>query len=115
MLKSAEKIQDQRLDQKFATSECKQQENRQIVQIFRDNFFGWEKKQQAVKSAVIDATDSEPHIMWNYKNCSVPIETQSKEALKMQFVISSRSCIHATRIGEWFPRTIQCESCWNVV
>ena len=52
MLKSAEKIQDQRLDHKFATSERKQQEKWQIIQIFRDNFSGLEKKQQAVKSAV---------------------------------------------------------------
>ena len=52
MLKSAEKIQDQRLDQKFATSERKQQEKWQIIQIFRDNFSSLETKQQAVKSAV---------------------------------------------------------------
>ena len=35
---NSEKIQDQRLDQKFATSERKQQEKWQIIQIFRDNF-----------------------------------------------------------------------------
>ena len=59
MLKSALKIQDQRLDQKFATSERKQQEKWSIIQIFHDNFSSLETNRKPSK-VLLDA--SETHI-----------------------------------------------------
>ena len=48
--KHAEKIQDIRLNQKFATSERKKkQEKRQFIQVFRDNFFRLGKNSKPFK------------------------------------------------------------------
>ena len=47
------------------------------------------------------------------KNCSVPIETQSKKALKMPFVISLQSCNQNRRTV--FPGPCSTKSCHNVI
>ena len=77
MLKSAVKIQDQRLDQKFATSERKQQEKWPIIQIFRDNFSGFETNRKPSK-VLLDA--SETHIMW--KNSCHEMDTLGSNRLQ---------------------------------